>query len=167
MRSHPVFFGFTEDLTTKVIVDGATEEAHGPSLVIIPLELPDGGAAAVDTTADIIRIVGANSVDSYPGWLYAMGADALELRFEVASGAAGEARIVYEGGGQLPNLSGFEVYNWRSGVFDPYQWSGAFPLDGHVSVSGELMARLSFDQNGFNDELDLPDNSMTLSVEAS
>lgn len=164
LSAGPYFFGYTDDLTADVTVDGHDEEAHGPSLVIIPIDLPDG-VAADRGGARIVRVVGADWVDWYPGWLYASGADALEFRFEVDPAAGGEAKVTAQGG-QLPSVATFEVFNWTSGEFDEYGWRDAFPLADHVSPLGELMARIVFEPAEWSD-LNLADNSLTLSMEAS
>ncbi len=161
LSAGPYFFGYTDDLTADVLVDGDIEQVHGPALVIIPLDLPDG-VAEKRGVAEIIQVVGADYVDAYPGWLYASGADAIEFRFDVAPNSDGQARV----GNQfadLPGVVSFEVYNWQSREFDEYQWLGEFPLIDHVSPSGDLMARVSFEQTQFSD-LNLPDNSLTLSM---
>jgi hypothetical protein len=164
LRAGPYFFGYTDDLTTTVTVDGRAEEAHGPSLVIIPVDLPVGFATDRGG-ASIIQVVGADWVDWYPGWLYASGADAIEFRFAVEPGATGEAKVTSQGA-QLPSVATLEVYSWSRGDFDGYEWGEAFPLAGHVSPRGELMARIVFEPAEWSD-LNLPDNSLTLSMEAS
>jgi hypothetical protein len=164
LRAGPYFFGYTDDLTADVVVDGHVEQAHGPALIIIPLDPPDGVVLSRGV-AEVIQVVGADFVDSYPGSLYASGADAIELRFGVTPDSDGQARVDNQFA-NLPGVAGFEVYNWQSGEFDEYQWLKEFPLSGHVSPTGELMTRVSFEQTQFSD-MDLPDNSLTLSMVSS
>ena len=164
LQKGPYFFGFTDDLTAEVAVDGMSEVAHGPSLVVIPLDAPAFLGRSQDS-GEIVRIVGASFVDSYPGWLYASGADAVELRFQVRPGAVGEAKISNRSG-NVPAVEILEVYNWESGSFDSYPWLGDFPIDGHVSSTNELMARIVLAGGQFND-LDLPTGALTLSVGSS
>ncbi len=120
LQGGPYFFGFTEDLTATVSVDGSHEEAHGPSLIVIPLDTPGLRATSQDP-GEIVRIVGAAFVDSYPGWLYANGADAIELRFRVPSGMVGNATIMNQAG-NIPAVDKLEVYNWDTATFDSYEW---------------------------------------------
>jgi hypothetical protein len=161
LRAGPYFFGYTDDLATDVLVDGHIEHAQGPALVIIPLDPPDG-VVLRRGVAEVIQVVGADFVDSYPGSLYASGADALELRFYVAPNSEGQARVNNQFA-NLPGVASFEVYNWQSREFDEYSWLKEFPLSGHVSPTGDLMTRISFEQTQFSD-MNLPDNSLTLSM---
>jgi hypothetical protein len=131
----------------------------------LPLDLPPGAVEATGV-GEIIQIAGADFVDSYQGgWVYASGADGLDLRFTVAPDATGDARVRRQGG-HLPGVDAFEVYNWQTRVFDEYQWLQDFPLDGHVSPVGEVMARVTFETSEFSD-LDFPAGALTLSMEGS
>lgn len=164
LQSGPYFFGFTDDLLVEVAVDEHQETARGPALVVVLLDAPPswGGSKGA---GDIVRIVGANFVDSYPGFVYASGADAIELRFRMSRGADGIARI-NKRGGNLPGVELLEVYNWQTGRFDGYSWPGDFPVESYVSPTGEVMVRIVFTDGQFND-LDLPTGGIALSVASS
>jgi hypothetical protein len=164
LQEGPYFFGFTEDLTATVSVDGSPEVAHGPSLIVIPFDAPSLTARSQEP-AEIVRIVGAAFVDAYPGWLYASGADAIELRFRVPAGMVGEAKITNRGG-NVPAVENLEVYNWETAAFDSYGWRDDFPIAGHLSATNELMARIVLSEGQFND-LDLPTGSLVLSAGSS
>lgn len=164
LQSGPYFFGFTNDLVAEVAVDGSAEQAHGPALVVIPLDVPAFTGSATGA-GEILQIVGADFVDGYPGWVYASGADALELRFRVPPGAVGNAKILSQGG-RLPGVEALEVYNWEAARFDEYPWPGDFPVDSHVSPTNELMVRIVLTGGDFSD-MELPTGSLTVSVESS
>ncbi len=158
------FFGFTDDLTALVAVDGSPEVARGPSLIVVPFDAP-GLVGPSQDSGDIVRIVGAGFVDAYPGWLYASGADAVEVRFRVPTGLAGDATISNRGG-NVPAVESLEVYNWTTGTFDTYEWRESFAVGGHVSPTNELMARIVLADGQFND-LDLPTGSLILAAGSS
>ena len=165
IRAGAFFFGFTDDLVAEVLVDGGSEVAHGPTLLVIPLELPPAAAGA-SGAGDVVQITGADFVDSYQsGWFYASGADGIDLRFGVAPDAAGEAKVQRQGG-HFPGVELFEVYNWQTRTFDVYPWLQSFPLAAHVSPVGEVMARVTFETSEFSD-LDYPAGALQLSVETS
>jgi hypothetical protein len=164
LQSGPYFFGYTDDLVVEVAVDEYRETARGPALVVVPLDVP-AFAGNVNGVGEIVRIVGANFVDSYPGFVYASGADAVELRFRVADGTEGEATIKHRGG-HLPGVELLEIYNWDTGSFDEYSWPGGFPVGSYVSPTDEVMVRIVLAQAEFND-LDLPTGGITLAVGSS
>lgn len=156
LSSGPYFFGYTDDLEPEITVDGRERGAQGPSLIVIPLDTPVG-LPTITGLGEIVQIVGADFVDSYPGWTYAHGADSLELRFRVAADANGAVKVTRRGG-HVPGVEAFEVYNWNTGTFDSFDWLGEFPAAGHVSPTGDVMVRVSFESSEFND-LDLPDGA--------
>lgn len=164
LQAGPYFFGYTDDLVAEVAVDGGTESAKGPTLLVIPLEVP-ASVSPTQQPGEIVQIVGADFVDAYPGWVYASGADAIEMRFEVAAGTTGNVTIKRQGG-HLPGVEHIEVYNWQARQFDEYDWPGDFPLNAYVSPTRELMARIVLTQADFND-MELPTGSLTLSMESS
>jgi hypothetical protein len=163
LQSGPYFFGYTDDLVVEVAVDGYREVADGPALVVIPLDAP----LSIDTggAGEIVRIVGANFVDSYPGWVYASGADAVEFLFRVDAGARGDTTISNRNG-HIPNVEKVEVYDWDDGRFDEYPWPGGFPVEDYLSPANEVMVRVVLADGQFND-LDLPTSGVRLSTRSS
>lgn len=159
VRDGPYFFGYTDGFEASVAVDGSPIKAGGPTLIVIPLDvvLP----VAANPVGEIVRISGANFVDAYPGWLYASGADSVEVKFTVAAGTAGEVKLLHSQG--MPfNVQELEVFNWGTGEFDRYDWPGNFAATDYISPTNELMVRLFPGSNDF----EMPTNALTIAVGA-
>lgn len=154
----PYFFGYTDDLVTEVLVDGLNEQARGPSLVVIPLDVPATTASA--GVAQVIEVVGADFVDGGAGWMYAHGAESLHLRFLLGPDMTGDLELVNRAG-HLPGVEGMEVYNWASESFDEYEWPSDFPATSHISPTGEVMIRILLTGGDFSD-IELPAGGIVL-----
>ena len=148
------FFGFSEDDTYAVELNGDGASSTGRSLLVI--EVPDDGSIlAARTTARprLLGVDGSASVEQYYEEIYAYGAESVFFHYAVPAGVS--SGKISPG---FTSLSVSEVYDWSRGSFVEFDWGDPLNLDTMASPTGEIVVRASRDSDSqFFDE------SLTLS----
>lgn len=146
-QGDPYFFGYTDDLTYEVTVDGRTVESRGPVLVVVPIEFSDEESYGLGRApAELLATSGQDFVEE--GFApFIVGADEVFVRFTPPSGVAeASIRVVHPFGGP-GNQAEVSVFDWSAGIFvDVVDIVGnrveRFPIGAYQHPTGELLVKL-------------------------
>jgi len=147
------FFGFTNDASHAVDVDGKTAESPGRSLFVV--EVPDDGsvlASRTSTRPRLLAVEGSSSVEQYYEEIFAYGAESVFFHYVVPAGVT-DAKI----SPGFSSLSISEVYDWVRGTFVEFEWGDSLNLSTGASPTGEVVVRASRDSDSqfFDEPLNL------------
>lgn len=136
------FFGFTDDLQPSVVVDGRQGSATGTTLAVRRFELDDSVVAAIGRVRpELVSVLGASSLESWYGEIYAYGADEIVLAYRLPAGVPSTGKIATTS----RQFSVVEAYDWSAGEFRRIDWNSDFSLPAFTSVTGDLVVRASVD----------------------
>lgn len=146
-QGEPYFFGYTDDLTYDVTVDGRTVESRGPALIIVPVGFTDADTYTLgQVSAELLATSGQDFVEE--GFApFIVGADEVFIRFSPPSGVSEASVLVANPFGGPANQADVAVYDWAAGVFvDVVDIVGnrveRFPIGPYLHPTGELLVKL-------------------------
>jgi hypothetical protein len=134
------FFGFTDQYTVPVVLDGRATSVAGTSLVVIPVDAgTDVGSAPGAITGHLLDSGDATWIDFGPGYL-SVSSEEMTVGWSL-SDVPGEdpALQVSNVFGELPRR--LDAYNWVTGSYDEVQRGDALDLDFYRSLLGEVVVR--------------------------
>ncbi len=131
-------FGFTDEYSTPVEVDGRATQAVGVALMAKQVDLDPAARYQLGyVVPQVLSVEGANFVEQYFSDIYAYGADAVYFSYRLpAGGVPGTARFL----GGLPFQTA-EAYDWQSGEWVPIAWNTEVTLGSTVSAAGDVIVR--------------------------
>jgi hypothetical protein len=159
------FFGYTDQFTIELEVDGRPTTVRGATIVLVPID------AAVDAEQRAVRaeLVGTGRqswVDWGPGYLNISTTD-MTVRFAVPDGRGDPVLAVSNIFGELPKR--FEAWNWAAGAFEKVQPNQEIDLGLYRSATGEMLVRAlaGGPEEGLPEFFELPMSPYSLTLEWS
>ena len=143
----PYFFGYTDDVTYEVTVDGRRVESRGPALIVVPVAFDEADAYSLgQVSAELLASSGQDFIEE--GFSpFIVGADEVFVRFSPPSGVSEASVRAANPFGGPANQSDVYVYDWEAGVFVGVvdvagSRVGRFPLDRYRHPTGEVLVKL-------------------------
>ncbi|MGH8925328.1 MAG: hypothetical protein ACRDWA_11935 [Acidimicrobiia bacterium] len=139
------FFGFTDDFTLPIDVDGRTIDASGSTLVVVPVDLTT--TLPVDQSVAVSHLVdtgGASWVDYGPGYLTLQTRQMTvgwDLPASVSTAPALEVTNMF---GEIPGH--LEIFDWSTDAYESITPGDTIDLDRHRNLKGEVFLRASTDE---------------------
>ena len=136
-------FGFTDELSVPLQIDGDQAQAEGTSLVIVPIDLAgllaeDDGASL---TSRLLDAENASFIDFGPGYVYIQGTEAL-VGWELPPATTRNPTLAVNGNfGQPP--AALDMYDWNGRQFVPVAANEEIDLARFRNERGEVMLRAS------------------------
>lgn len=140
----PFVYGYTDDMPLALTVDGSTNAATGPALVIVPLTQN----LTVDAGSASGRLLGVDGADWIEGGGFEQfigGAEAVYLSYRVPVGAS-PIDIVDNFSGGMNRTYAF--YDWGAAEFVEVAGSNNLDLANYRSPTGELVMAIYPDDFG-------------------
>jgi hypothetical protein len=147
------FFGFTDQLTIPVEVDGRTMNVVGTTLIVIPIESgPESDGAA---TSHLLNTGDASWVDFGPGYLSLSTAE-MTVGWNLPSDSQSNPSLeVSNMFGEIPRR--IDAYNWTTSSYDEVVVGDVLDLDLYRNDIGDVMVRArAFDEDDDPQFLELP-----------
>ena len=147
------FFGFTDQLTIPVEVDGRSMDVAGTTLIVIPIESgPESDGAA---TSHLLNTGDASWVDFGPGYLSLSTAE-MTVGWNLPSDSQSDPSLeVSNMFGEIPRR--IDAYNWTTSSYDEVVVGDVLDLDLYRNDIGDVMVRArAFDEDDDPQFLELP-----------
>jgi hypothetical protein len=147
------FFGFTDQLTIPVEVDGRSMDVAGTTLIVVPIESgPESDGAA---TSHLLNTGDASWVDFGPGYLSLSTAE-MTVGWNLPSSSRGNPSLeVSNMFGEIPRR--IDAYNWTTSSYDEIVVGDTLDLDLYRNQIGDVMVRArAFDEDDEPQFLELP-----------
>ena len=147
------FFGFTDQLTIPVDVDGRSMDVAGTTLIVIPITSgPESDGAA---TSHLLNTGDASWVDFGPGYLSLSTAE-MTVGWNLPSASRGNPSLeVSNMFGEIPRR--IDAYNWNTSSYDEVVVGDTLDLDLYRNQIGDVMVRArAFDEDDDPQFLELP-----------
>ena len=161
-------YAFTGGSSPTVSVDGVTATPSGTTLFVKQLSLDDAARYLRQrATTQLLGVEGQSSLEAYYGDIYAYGATAVYLRYDVPATKVPALVRISPG---FTRLDIAEAYNWSTGGYDTIAWGTDFDPTRYVSATGELVVRGAVEQtddrfdNFFDESLQLSRWQLTWSA---
>lgn len=144
------FFGFTDDRSPEIGVDGETVGADGPTLVVRRIVLDADALVALGRAQpSLLAVTGASTIEGYYGEVYAYGAKSVVFRYLLPDRVPGAVRV----SPGFTALDRVEAFDWDAGEYVAVAWNADIATTGLVSASGEMVLRAGMeDPDRFFDE---------------
>ena len=141
------FFGFTEELAVRLVVDGDQVEATGTSLIVVPIDLTELMAAESSAlSSQLLDAEDASFIDFGPGYVYVQGRSAM-MGWEVPAGTANPTLVVNQNFGEVPAL--LDMYDWEGRTFVEVADEDVIDLSRFRNDRGEVVLRVGNDEDVF------------------
>ena len=138
------FFGFTDDLTLPINLDGRTIQANGSTLVLVPVD--ETTAVPVDQSVSVSHLVDAGDaswVDYGPGYL-AIQTRQMTVGWNLPTSL--DRTPVLEVTNMFGEIPGhLEIYNWSADQYESITPGDQIDLELHRNLRGEVFLRASTD----------------------
>jgi hypothetical protein len=131
------FFGFTDNFTVPVELDGSSVAVAGTTLVVIPIDANTG--AVTTATSRLLDTGDASWVDFGPGYLSVSTAEMTvgwNLPEVIAQNPTVEISNMF---GEIPRQ--LHAFNWATSSFDQIENGDTIDLDLYRSQVGDVMVR--------------------------
>lgn len=146
-EGNPYFFGYTDDLTYDVAVDGRAVQSRGPALIVVPVDFDEAEAYSLgQVSAQLLASSGQDFIEE--GFSpFIVGADEVFVRFSPPRAVSEASVRASNPFGGPANQSDVSVFDWQSGVFVNLidvagSRVGRFPLDAYRHPTGEILVKL-------------------------
>ncbi len=138
------FFGFTDDLTLPIALDGRTLEASGSTLVLVPVDLQ--ATVPVEQSISISHLVDAGNaswVDYGPGYL-AIQTRQMTVGWDLPTSL--DRTPILEVTNMFGEIPGhLEIYDWSADAYEAISPGDQIDLERHRNLKGEVFLRASTD----------------------
>ncbi|MGH8957955.1 MAG: hypothetical protein ACRDVK_04695 [Acidimicrobiia bacterium] len=138
------FFGFTDDFTLPIDLDGRTVEASGSTLVLTPVDLT--ATLPLDQSVSVSHLVDAGNaswVDYGPGYL-AIQTRQMTVGWDLP--ASLDRTPILEVTNMFGEIPGhLEIYNWSADAYEAITPGDEIDLERHRNLKGEVFLRASTD----------------------
>ncbi|MGQ0848303.1 MAG: hypothetical protein ACT4OP_04180 [Actinomycetota bacterium] len=136
------FFGYTDQMSVSVIVDGREVKAPGSTLVLIPVDAGAiFGSQAGSVTAHLISTGDASWVDIGPGYL-SVSTQQMTIGWEVPQDIATDPTLAVSNMfGEIPRV--LEAYNWDADAYEEVLGGQSLDLGLYRSPVGQVLVRAS------------------------
>jgi len=130
-------FGFTDQLTIPIELDGRSVAVAGTTLIVIPIDANAG--AAVSATSRLLNTGDASWVDIGPGYL-SLSTEEITVGWSLSTTTPDDPILeVSNMFGELPRR--IDAYNWTTLSYDQIQIGDTIDLDLYRSPVGDVMVR--------------------------
>ena len=160
--SSTYFFGFTDQLTVPIQLDGRAIEVAGTTLVIVPIDSGIGSGGS--TTSHLLNTGEASWVDFGPGYL-SLSTDEMTVGWNLATSSQGDPSLeVNNMFGEIPRQ--IDAYNWTTASYDEVVPGDTIDLDLYRNPTGEVMVRArAFEENDEPQFVELPMSPYAFTLE--
>lgn len=147
------FFGFTDQMTIPIELDGRSVQVAGTTLIIIPIESASGSVRSA--TSHLLNTGDASWVDFGPGYL-SLSTDEMTVGWNLATISQGDPSLeVNNMFGEIPRR--IDAYNWTTSSYDEVVVGELLDLDLYRNPIGDVMVRArAFEEGDEPEFLELP-----------
>lgn len=162
--SNSYFFGFTDQMTVPIQLDGRAVEVAGTTLIVIPIESQIGPIGSA--TSHLLNTGDASWIDFGPGYL-SLSTDEMTVGWNLATTSQGDPSLeVSNMFGEIPRR--LDAYNWTTASYDEISAGDTLDLDLYRSAVGDVMVRArAFDDDDDPQFLELPMSPYAFTLEWS
>ncbi|HSL27464.1 MAG TPA: hypothetical protein VLA54_14410, partial [Acidimicrobiia bacterium] len=133
------FFGFTDQLTIEVELDGRPTLVSGTALLVIPIDAATSQGQTGGITGHLLDTGDATWIDFGPGYL-SVSSDEMTVGWDLNDPPRGDPNLqVSNVFGELPER--LDAYNWETGAYDEVERGDTLDMDLYRSARGEVMVR--------------------------
>ncbi|MBA2336991.1 MAG: hypothetical protein H0V96_04410 [Acidimicrobiia bacterium] len=137
-------FGFTDERTVAVDLDGKRADGTGSTLVVRRFDLSDSDLVGLGSAVpQLLSVGGASSVERYGDEIYAYGAESVMFHYRVPAGIPTTATI----GRVVTGFDTVEIYDWAAARFVAFHWERPVNPSSHVSAGGDMLVKVSTTDN--------------------
>ena len=147
------FFGFTDQFTVPIEIDGNTMEVAGTTLIVIPLDADR--RVLRSTTSHLLDTGDASWVDFGPGYL-SLSTDEMTVGWNLPTESRGDPSLeVSNMFGEIPRR--IDAYNWTTASYDEVVIGETLDLEMYRNPAGDVMvrARAAEEQEGQPDFIEV------------
>ena len=163
--SNTYFFGFTDQMTVPIQLDGRGIEVSGTTLIVVPIESPTGSLGSA--TSKLLNTGEASWIDFGPGYL-SLSTDEMTVGWNLPTIAQGDPSLeVNNMFGEVPRH--IDAYNWTTSSYDEISAGDTLNLDLYRNAVGDVMVRArAFDDDDDDPQfLELPMSPYAFTLEWS
>jgi hypothetical protein len=162
--SNTYFFGFTDQMTVPIQLDGRAVEVSGTTLIVIPIESAIGPLGTA--TSHLVNTGEASWIDFGPGYL-SLSTDEMTVGWNLATTSQGDPSLeVNNMFGEIPRR--IDAYNWTTASYDEVSAGDTLDLDLYRSGIGDVMVRArAFDDDDDPQFMELPMSPYAFTLEWS
>ncbi len=137
------FFGFTDQLTIPIELDGRSVAVAGTTLIVIPID--DNTGALTSATSHLLNTGDASWVDFGPGYL-SVSTDEMTVGWNLSTSTREDPSLeVSDMFGERPRR--IDAYNWTTSSYDEIEIGDTLDLDLFRNPVGDVMVRArAFDE---------------------
>jgi hypothetical protein len=162
--SNTYFFGFTDEMTLPIQLDGRAVEVSGTTLIVVPIESAIGALGSA--TSNLLDTGEASWIDFGPGYL-SLSTDEMTVGWNLPTSPQEDPRLeVSNMFGEVPRR--LDAYNWATSSYDEVSAGDTLNLDLYRNAIGDVMVRArAFDDNDDPQFLELPMSPYAFTLEWS
>jgi hypothetical protein len=162
--SNTYFFGFTDQMTVPIQLDGRAVEVSGTTLIVVPIESEIGSLSSA--TSHLLNTGEASWIDFGPGYL-SLSTDEMTVGWNLATASQGDPSLeVNNMFGEVPRR--LDAYNWTTSSYDEVSAGDSLDLDLYRNAVGDVMVRArAFDDDDDPQFLELPMSPYAFTLEWS
>ena len=162
--SNTYFFGFTDQMTVPIQLDGRAVEVAGTTLIVVPIESESGSLSTA--TSHLLNTGEASWIDFGPGYL-SLSTDEMTVGWNLPTTSQGNPSLeVNNMFGEIPRQ--IDAYNWTTSSYDEVSAGDTLDLDLYRNAVGDVMVRArAFDEDDDPQFLELPMSPYAFTLEWS
>ncbi len=162
--SNTYFFGFTDQMTVPIQLDGRAVEVAGTTLIVVPIESAIGSLSSA--TSQLLNTGEASWIDFGPGYL-SLSTDEMTVGWNLATTSQGDPSLeVNNMFGEVPRR--IDAYNWTTSSYDEISAGDTLDLNLYRNAVGDVMVRArAFDDDDDPQFLELPMSPYAFTLEWS
>ena len=144
--SQTYFFGFTDQMSLPIQLDGRAMEVSGTTLIVTPVESEIGSLSSA--TSQLLNTGEASWIDFGPGYL-SLSTDEMTIGWNLPTSSLGNPSLeVNNMFGEIPRR--IDAYNWTTSSYEEVSAGDTLDLDLYRNPVGDVMVRA----RAFGDEDD-------------
>lgn len=158
------FFGFTDQMTVPIELDGSAVEVPGTTLIVVPIDAATGSLGSA--TSNLLDTGEASWIDFGPGYL-SMSTDEMTVGWNLPTTAQGDPSLeISNMFGEIPRR--IDAYNWTTSTYDEISAGDTLNLDLYRNAVGDVMVRArAFDDDDDPQFVELPMSPYAFTLEWS
>jgi len=156
------FFGFTDQMTIPIQLDGRAVEVSGTTLIVTPIESEIGSLSTA--TSHLLNTGEASWIDFGPGYL-SLSTDEMTVGWNLPTTSQGDPSLeINNMFGEIPRQ--IDAYNWTTSSYDEISNGDTLDLDLYRNATGDVMVRArAFDDDDDPQFLELPMSPYAFTLE--
>jgi hypothetical protein len=162
--SNTYFFGFTDQMTVPIHLDGDAVEVSGTTLIVVPIESAIGSLGSAPS--HLLNTGEASWIDFGPGYL-SLSTDEMTVGWNLPTTSQSDPSLeVNNMFGEVPRR--IDAYNWTTASYDEISAGDTLNLDLYRSAVGDVMVRArAFDDDDDPQFRELPMSPYAFTLEWS